>query len=310
MQQQREEGYLVSSGESRHQLARVPDEAQFEVMLSGASGAPELSDLRKFVAAWHAVAEKCDAAASEVMRLSVYRLEVERALGAAIIQTVRRGGRGSKSHAATSNRGGASCGLPDGVDKHQSRRYRELAAIPEDEFSAYIAKARESGKPATAQGAHRFAKSVVSGRQRAESGRRPQAGLRMPSDVLQAVGEFMVPGVVVGESEMPGKTRHASGVDLPACLEGDVFVAQCADPASWLIELHRLRESGVIGQVVVALPAEVWADWFKLLETGGWVCCFLAGVRAEDGAGVVLASHGVDRAAFGGATSRVGTVRG
>ena len=132
----------------------------------------------------------------------------------------------------------------------------------------------------------------------------------MPSDVLQAVGEVMVPDVVVGESEMPGKTRYASGVDLPSDLAGDVFVAQCADPASWLIELHRLRESGVIGQVVVTLRAEVWADWFKLLEAGGWVCCFLAGVRAVDGVGVVLAYHGADHAAFGGATSLVGTVRG
>lgn len=75
----------------------VPDAAHLLQLRERAREAEELPGLRKLVAAWQAAAEKCDLAFEELTRLAVYRLEVERDLGAHLAQTVHRGGHRAKS---------------------------------------------------------------------------------------------------------------------------------------------------------------------------------------------------------------------
>ncbi len=312
-EQERERQQLVVPEDGvRRQLALVPDEERFQDMLTTACGSPALVDLRKLVVAWRAVADQCEVATEEVLRLAIYRLEVERALGSELAQSVRRGGRGSKSQAATSIRGGASRGLPDGVTKHQSRRYRALAAIPGDAFAGYVTKAREDGRPPTSAGAHRFARAKCSPQaaQQAESSPTSTVSFVLPERVLDALTSFMVSDVVVGDLQLQGDARCLSVAEArPGDLEGDVLFADCPDPATWLPELKQLREAGRVRQVVVALAAEVWAEWFKLLEVDAWGCCFVTGVRTVSGEGVALAYHGERPSLFHGAASAVGVMR-
>src|SRR5262249_35822047 len=69
----------------------IPTNAEFRLALSQANGAETLKRLRSGVAALEAIAEKCKAAHSELVRLAIYRLEVERKLGSELARTVRRG---------------------------------------------------------------------------------------------------------------------------------------------------------------------------------------------------------------------------
>ena len=70
----------------------VPSAAEFEVLIASQASSDGLRDLRQAIAAWQAVAEKCDHAFEEVLKLSIYRLRVERALGARLVQVVKHGG--------------------------------------------------------------------------------------------------------------------------------------------------------------------------------------------------------------------------
>jgi hypothetical protein len=127
----------------------VPSSGQFALIRAEAKAAGTLSNLQRMVAAWQAVAEKCDLAFAEVLRLAVFRLEVERDLGVHLAQTVHRGGNRSKSPRATL--------LPDGVTKKQSAAYQKLAAIPDEVFRAYIEKAKAAGTLPSSAGARRSA---------------------------------------------------------------------------------------------------------------------------------------------------------
>lgn len=109
----------------------VPAPAEFESLVAS-QGTPEgLRDLRQAVAAWQAVAEKCDRAFEEVPKLSTYRLQVERALGARLARDVNHGG--SRSPMVT-----LVGGLPEGITNQQAARYRQLAALSELPVSTHL----------------------------------------------------------------------------------------------------------------------------------------------------------------------------
>src|SRR5688572_16370147 len=136
---------LVTSSTPRFELAlrregglAVPADDHLRLILAEAKLTGRLRDLRQMVAAWEAVAEKCDLVFEEMVRLAVFRLDVERDLGAELAQTVRHGGDRSRSARATLLDGG----LPDGITKQQAAKYRALAAIPDQAFRAYVEKAR------------------------------------------------------------------------------------------------------------------------------------------------------------------------
>ena len=56
----------------------VPADEQLRLVRLDAKSAGTLQGLRQMVAAWEAVAEKCALAFHELVRLAVFRLEVER----------------------------------------------------------------------------------------------------------------------------------------------------------------------------------------------------------------------------------------
>ena len=66
--------------------------------------------------------------------------------------------------------------------------------------------------------------------------------------------------------------------------------------------LHRVNQVGVV------LRAEVWAEWFAILQDHNWSCCFLRKVRDHDEAGVVILHHGARRGAFRTVMAEMGVV--
>jgi len=282
----------------------LPTEADFRGMLAEANGAGGLDDLRRLVSAWQAVAQQCEVAFAETVRLAVYRLEVERALGFELAQTVSRGGRGSKSERELA-RGGASRGLPDGVSKHNAKRYRDLAAIPEGVFLSYVTYAEAKGKVPTANGARRFSAS----HERAVDTYPRKAGqgaITLPAAVWEAIAGFASPDVVAGAVPLAA-ARHieqldASGIDG---LEGVLVAAPGADPGPVMAGIAERCDAGGIPEAIAVVRAEVWKDWFGALATDGWLCCFVREVRV-DGVGVAVCYRGGRAGAFRAALAEHG----
>ena len=82
----------------------------------------------------------------------------------------------------------------------------------------------------------------------------------MPASAVAVVKQIMPVDILVGEARLRGvHRRERATAGTLSGLAGNVFIADCPDPASWLPELARLRSAGTLGQVVVALKAEVWA---------------------------------------------------
>ena len=205
----------------------VPAPAEFGALLAAQGTADELHGLRQAVAAWQAVAEKCDHAFEEVLKLSTYRLQVERALGARLAQDVKHGGLRSRSPEVT-----LVGGLPDGVTKQQAAKYRQLAAVPDDAFAAYLQVSRERKKLPTSAGARRFgAPTRESKVRRSERGRRPSLLREVDPAVVDLVDRLMTPDVVVGPPVLKGAV-HLAVADSHALAKarGDVFVSACPDP--------------------------------------------------------------------------------
>lgn len=288
----------------------VPDAAHLLQLRERAREAEELPGLRKLVAAWQAAAEKCDLAFEELTRLAVYRLEVERDLGAHLAQTVHRGGHRAKSPRGSLLRGGC---LPGDVTKKQSRLYQNLAKVPEPVFRAYLDNAFKNGETPTSAGARAFARaqaaSGTTSRPRGGRRRRATAASVLPANVLACVERVMMPDCIVGDADLPAKLRLASTTAPDAAeLRGDVFLARCDDPARWLRELARRRACAQIKRAIVVLPAAPWAEWFGQFESGDWLLCFLRDVRGADGYGVVLAHIGERPSAFRLAFGSLGIV--
>jgi hypothetical protein len=284
----------------------VPAAEELAVMRQTAQRDGSLKDVRQVVAAWEAVAAKCELAFEELVRLAVFRLEVERDLGTQLAQTVRHGGDRSRSPRVTLLPGA----LPQGITKQQAAKYRALAAIPDAEFQAYLQQSRNEHRVPTSSGARRC---VVQRSSRSPRAHSPSvAGTlqpELPATALDAIGRIMTPDVCVGDLELPAKRRIS--YETPNALghlAGDVVIGVCPDPDAWLPALQRLRQKAKLVQALVVLPATVWADWFRLLGDDAWSACFLTGVRSADGVGVLVAHHGARSSAFRVAFSSLGAL--
>ena len=274
------EGLAVASGGSSESLPIpppspgpgqlvVPSNEQFALIRAEARAAGKLKDLRQTVAAWQAVAEKCDLAFEEVMRLAVFRLEVERDLGAQLAQTLKPGPR-RKSSPGVIN---CDAGLPDGISPNQSASYQKLAAIPDDVFRAYIEKSRADRKLPSSDGARRFASPKKTG---TRTPRRKDGACMMnvPAAVLDAcvrcLGEI---DVLVGKAKVKAATCAAGLSGLTKEARGAVLIVGTDDPAASLREVAKLRESGRIDQGIVVLPRDIDANWWSSLSAGPWSLC-------------------------------------
>jgi hypothetical protein len=288
----------------------IPSNERFLQLRAEAKQNGKLKDLQKLVAAWLAVGEKCNLVFEEMTRLAIYRLEVERDLGAHLAQTVHRGGDRPNSPRRSLLREG---GLPDDITWNQSAAYQKLAAIPEDVFRAYLEAAHAKHAVPSSAGARVFAappkRSLASQTRqvgRRTSSTRPGA---LPQAVVECVERIMTPDVVVGDAALRAKQRVSiDAKDAIERLRGEVFIAQCTDPERWLVAIDQARREARVTRAVIALPATTWAEWFRHLEHGEWLICFLRDVRDEAGNGIVMAHIGERPSVFRLAFRSLGVV--
>ena len=253
--------------------------------LANANDGESLKSLHDVVAALQKTAEQFKVAADEIGRIAVSRLLIERKLGAHLAQTVRRGGRGSKSTPLISIRGGASAGLPPGISPQLAAKYRKLANIPDDVFTAYLECSKRDGRVPSADGARKFAarEAGAAPKVRVRASKASEATVAQPVltpqllDLVQRVlGDI---DVCVGEAKVKCRLRVPASTVTSKQLRGNIFVAECPEPDEWLPKLAKLRREAAVDQVIVVLPAETWAPWFAALAGDDWVWCFLTGVQ-------------------------------
>lgn len=301
-------GLRSSGGEG---LLVIPATDHLQVLRVEAKQAGTLSELNRVVAAWLAVAEQCNVARGEMVRLAIFQLEVERELGAHLAQTVRHGGDRSRLRDVILPPDGA---LPQDVSPRQSMEYKKLAAIPEEVFRAYLDESRATCKPPSLAGALRLAAKPRTRRVSTTRSDRRQTGsgeaIELPASALDAISRVMTADVCVGKAKIGAKRLiHASSTVFPEeALAGEVLVAQCPDPETWLPALRRLRNCAKVTQAIVVLPAAVWADWFTLLREHEWSICFVRWARASTGEGVLVVHQGGRSQAFRTTMSNVGPV--
>jgi len=219
------------------------------------------------IAAWQALAEKVDLAFEELLRLAVFRLEVERELGAQLAQVVRSGPRRKLSPGMTNS----TDGIPDGITRNQSAAYQKLAAIPEEVFRGYVEKSREIRKVPSSAGARRFARPSTP--RRASPRKRPVPAI-IPDALLEAcvrcLGDI---DVLVGNTKVKASKRAAGLSGLATAARGSVLVADGVDAADELSTVARLWLSGRINEAIVALPRDIDASWWATVRPGPWSLC-------------------------------------
>lgn len=270
----------------------LPTPADLAAALLQITNLDQLHGLREQVALWEEAQKRYRMAIEVVVDVAIVRLRLERKMGQELAQTVHSGGHGSKSHNATSIRGGSSAGLPEFIDKHRARRYRQVASVPEEEFEAYLAHRKLEGQPPTTNSllsslTKKRRRRILGKTKAPESAATPEppaaAGALHPvqasAAILDAIDRVTDVDLVVGDVTAWPEAQHADPDTLRTNqLKGNVLIAECPDPAEWLPKLAAARSNAVVAQVIVLLPLEPCAAWFKEIERGGWACCFAQGV--------------------------------
>jgi hypothetical protein len=282
----------------------VPIEAM-ELALERSDDGESLKQLQAAAATWEAAARRFEVARGELVRLAVFRLRVERKLGAELMRLVRRGGDRPRSTKVTLVEGR----LPFGLTKQMAAKYRQLAAIADAEFQRYLDWAEGEHRVPSANGARAFAcrdDGEASVRRRGVD-RRPRVAVPsvVPASVVDAL-RFMEVEVVVGAASCGSARCVPAATAKSGDLRGRVFVAECPDPATWVPKLAALRGRAAIEEVLVLVPPSTDEAWFKALEEGGWSCCFLRGEHS----GAIAAYLGSRGSAFWLVFRQLGAVFG
>jgi hypothetical protein len=84
--------------------------------------------------------------------------------------------------------------------------------------------------------------------------------------------------VCVGDAKVKCGVRRSPDTLKAKELRGNLLVAECIDPRTWLPKLAQLRRDGGADQIVVALPAETASLWFKAAQADAWCWCFVTDV--------------------------------
>lgn len=268
----------------------VPSQMELEAAVSRADTLEAMLGLDKALALLKEAADQFRATIDEAARIATSALITKRRIGTVLLQVDRRGGDRAKSHDAT-----LLSKLLKELGKDKARRYREMARIPEDHFAGYLAATSEEHVVPTESGAAKHARQVAG----TKKARRPRRAARgsgvtgLSREVLDAVERILGEiDVCVGKADVACGQKLDPDVIRPKLMRGSVLVAECPDPGEWLPKLLRLREGGALSNVVVALPPETGAAWFKHLAGGGWHCFF------PTGDGALLAYHGPKRHGF------------
>lgn len=284
-----ENGHALIPVLSNDEAVAIPSTAEMSILLDRVDRIDEMRDLHEAAAAWEATTMRMKKAFEEVAAIAEFRIRLERKIGRYLAQTVRPG-RPTKRSARLiiSEDDEQDQQLPPGVNGQRAWQYRKLAAVPEDRLDAYLATARKSGRMPSSKGLVRFAgvpatTNKPSKARKAAAERDPESTSgtvgelpAVPEAVVDAVRRLLTVDVLVGGDPKAFPKAQAFKVDSlqGRRLRGDVLVAECLDPATWLPKLAEARQKGELSQVVVVVPAHTGAVWFRQVGEGSWTCCF------------------------------------
>ena len=283
-------------------LVVVPSTEQFQLVRAEAKETGRTQELHRMVAAWQAAASKCHLAFEELVRLAVFRLQVERDLGTHLAQTVRHGGDRARSSRSILLEDG---GLPNYVSPNQSAAYQALAAIPEDVFQGYVETARGKRKIPSSRGARAFAEPRKSAAARAKKPSTASVSSRALSPQLidacvRCLGDI---NVLVGKAKVKAALTIEAKGDLTKKARGKVLVVEAPFSEASLRSVTKLRIGGVIEEAIVVLPREINPAWFPVFGDGQWAICF-----PSDPGSPIVAHIGSHARGFSLVFSEVGVV--
>lgn len=268
----------------------VPSSEDLALVVASANTVEHLVEVSNMLAAMLKAAEQLEVAVTDAIRLAAAHLRARRKLGLLMLQLGHQGRIRTESQRANLC-GGA---LSDIVDKDQASRCRKLARVPEDAFESYLATAEAQHTIPREAAVIRLLRKPPTSSHRPRGSRRGQKDeLSLNAAVVDAVvrclGEI---DVLVGKASTRSTEQIVPSAAVPKGLRGAVLVAECGDPEEWLPTLLRLRTKGTVDDVVVVLPADPSAKWFRHMADG-WCCCFLRGERP-----ILLAHRGLHARSF------------
>jgi hypothetical protein len=267
----------------------IPARSQMALALQNMKDdAPRMSELDRLMGAFVAAAEKMHATFDKIYPAAECQIRIERQLGVYLLEHVRRGGKG-----------GSSAPLPRGIDKHKSQQLKSVARVSEDELELYLRGCQAVFEVPTWYGAMRFAarsrKRKQGKKHRPPNGHRAGSEVPGPSPgstpdpvtvfeedlgpVWEELGKLVSFDIAIGVSAR--KVNAACELDADVCLRKKVkgcVVAWIRDRIEdWLSGLQEARKQGEVVVAVVVFRAATREPWFRLLDEGGWTCCFLGG---------------------------------
>jgi len=281
----------------------VPSSAALELALDQANTLEDLVAFESMITVLKKAGETLRVVRDEAIRIATCDMNTQRKIGSILLQVDRRGGDRAKDHDDPLLKR-----LLDELGKNKVRRYREIARIEESHFRDYLQLVTEQREVPTDAGALRHARKWKAAA-KSPTTRKPKkskidptaaaVSLAILEAVQRALGRI---DVCIGDAKVTCEVRLDARTAQGNQIRGRVFVSQCGEPRESLKRLAELRRMGVVEEVIVVLPADVGAAWFKLLAEDEWHCCF------PTGGGLAVAYAGLKKRGFAVTFGRLGAV--
>ena len=222
---------------------------------------------------------------SERSETVLRRLVVERDLGRLLAETVARGGVGSRSPGVTSNRGGSSRTLPEGISKQAALRFRQLAAIADDVFADYLEQCTQADQLPSAAGLRRHAGLLP---RQVPRERTVPGAHAPPAQLVELACRTMDPiHVLIGEVEVACAKALTGDAWRSGDLLGSVFACSRLSDDQWRMLRRagsRVNEVLVLSEEAMSgtnLVAALRAGWLAAAfpDFGGWTMAYCGAAR-------------------------------
>lgn len=163
--------------------------SQAHAALLEACTVEEVRDVRDRIEAVRSYAKKARLGREMVVEASALRLRSERRLGQVLQQLpLAKAARGNQYQAGDDDEKTEQVRLQDlGITKSDSSRLQRIAAVPEDQFQAYVKECMTAGRECSTAACLRLLGPKMSGRKQGRAGSRTSPALRM---LLEANSRF------------------------------------------------------------------------------------------------------------------------
>ena len=165
--------------------------------------------------------------------LAISKMEIERKIGHLLSQTVRPGRHAQMCPRGTFDEEESDGTLPSGINRKQSARYQQLAAVPEADLADYFAQSKRKQQVPSTTGFLRLTRKGSPQKKQPPMKRASGVRSTKPSEaVLDAVERLMDVDVCVGEVD---KSFRAGRVMNPSRRSPSSWLAACSSPRARLL---------------------------------------------------------------------------